>query len=76
MHQVARSSGLTLQRRNGRGTVVDVSDEEVIGCWAAYLQVVARRLGRRAVERSMDVHGKSLGLVLAPWLVVCEASVC
>lgn len=53
-----------------------VSDEEVIGCWADYWRVVARRLDRREVERDMDARGKSVGLILAPWLVVCEASVC
>lgn len=56
--------------------LADVSDEEVMGCWAAYWRVVARKLDRREVERGMGARGRSMGLVLAPWLVVCEASVC
>lgn len=54
----------------------DVSDEEVIGFQRAHWRVLTRRLDRSAVERSVGEHGKSMGLVLAPWLVVCEASAC
>lgn len=54
----------------------DVSDEEAIRSGITYWREVARRLGRRAVGRSRDVHGMCMDLVLAPWLVVCEASVC
>lgn len=37
--------------------------------------MVTRRLGQVVIERSRGVHGKSLGLAVAPWFV-CEASVC